>query len=101
TYVTFHESDRPHVRRIRGPQGRDRAALAGELITEDGDVDGVAPGVVAVEVEGLVALEELVVRGGHVRGIESHLDPAWSVAVSAVLHVVVADDVPATGGPHH
>ena len=35
------------------------------------------------------------------RGIESHLDPGGSVAVSAVLHVVVADDVPATGGPHH
>src|SRR5712692_6370040 len=32
------------------------------MVAEDGDVDGVAPGIVGVEVEGLVALEELVVR---------------------------------------
>ena len=74
--VAFHEPDRPRVLGIRQRQGRGRPPLSGQVVAEHRDVDGVAPGVVAVEVERLVAFEQLVVRAGHVRPVEADLRPA-------------------------
>ena len=99
--MALGEADGARVQRIGQLQRCDGSPLAREVVAEDRDVDRVAPGIVAVEVERLVPFEELVVRASHVRGVQAGLHPGGGVIDPSVFHVVVPDDVPAAGGPHH
>ncbi|MBA7672863.1 hypothetical protein ES703_81050 [subsurface metagenome] len=71
------------------------------MITEEGEIDAVAVGIVAVGIVPVIALEQDMMRPHHMAGVQPRLDPVTLGVDVAHVHVVVANHRACAGGPHH